>query len=147
MLKEAFKGAGQEIAAQPTWKDSFAVGTSLGATLLKEVVGMALVVPLDIYLPGRPVRDGRSPVALFVHGGVWSSGDKWQYSPLGKRVAEEGVVAVLIHYSLYPQVSQLVRQPVSQPAPAEYPTGKTQDPAPLKAKPFILEAKPSDLGV
>jgi acetyl esterase/lipase len=71
---------------------------------------------LDVYVPERK---GAKPVVVFVHGGVWSSGDKWQFSPLGSFLAEEGVVAVLVQYTLYPKVrhsfspSQLVgRYPV-----------------------------------
>jgi hypothetical protein len=32
------------------------------------------------------------PVALFVHGGVWAAGEKWQFAPMATRMAEEGVV-------------------------------------------------------
>ena len=59
---------------------------------------------LDVYVPKAT---GLKPVVLFVHGGVWSSGDKWQFSPLGSFLAEEGVVAVLVQYTLYPKVSHL----------------------------------------
>ena len=57
---------------------------------------------LDVYVPKRA---GVKPVVLFVHGGVWASGDKWQFSPLGAFLAEEDVVAVLIQYTLFPGVS------------------------------------------
>lgn len=62
------------------------------------------VVRLDVYVPKQ---EGVKPVVVFVHGGVWASGDKWQFSPLGAFLAEEGVVAVLVQYTLYPAVSHL----------------------------------------
>lgn len=61
---------------------------------------------LDVYVPNRKsaVGVGLKPVVLFVHGGVWASGDKWQFSPLGTFLAESGVIAVLVQYTLYPEV-------------------------------------------
>ena len=60
---------------------------------------------LDVYVPKSTEASVLKPVVLFVHGGVWASGDKWQFSPLGAFLAEEGVVAVLAQYTLYPKVS------------------------------------------
>jgi acetyl esterase/lipase len=48
-----------------------------------------------------PAANGR-PVALFVHGGVWSTGAAWHYAPMASRLAEEGVVTAVATYSLYP---------------------------------------------
>ncbi|KAG0567563.1 hypothetical protein KC19_7G143700 [Ceratodon purpureus] len=59
---------------------------------------------LDVYVPKRKDIKSPMPVVLFIHGGVWASGDKWQFSPLGTFLAEEGVVAVLAQYTLYPKV-------------------------------------------
>lgn len=50
------------------------------------------------------VGEDPKPVIVFVHGGVWASGDKWQFSPLGVFLAEQGVIAVLVQYTLFPQV-------------------------------------------
>jgi acetyl esterase/lipase len=69
---------------------------------------------LDVYVPCKrklappvgglkPVVEGLKPVVIFIHGGVWASGDKWQFSPLGTFLAEEGLVAVLVQYTLYPE--------------------------------------------
>lgn len=67
---------------------------------------------LDVYVPCKrkftpPEGKGLKPVVVFVHGGVWASGDKWQFSPLGTFLAEEGVIAVLVQYTLYPEVRHL----------------------------------------
>jgi prenylcysteine alpha-carboxyl methylesterase len=68
---------------------------------------------LDVYLPPsltKPLPKERStssdppalPAVMFVHGGVWASGDKWHYSPLATRLAQAGVIAIVVQYSLYP---------------------------------------------
>lgn len=43
-----------------------------------------------------------APVAFFVHGGVWSSGERSHSAPLATRLAQSGVVVVVISYSLWP---------------------------------------------
>eukprot|EP00850_Spirogloea_muscicola_P005946 SM000028S10040 [mRNA] locus=s28:61580:64225:+ [translate_table: standard] len=58
---------------------------------------------LDIYV--AQASSVAKPVALFIHGGVWASGERWQYAPLGACLAQAGVIGVLISYSLYPDVS------------------------------------------
>jgi acetyl esterase/lipase len=40
---------------------------------------------------------------LFIHGGVWAVGEKWQFAPMAHRLAEEGVVTCVATYSLFPQ--------------------------------------------
>jgi acetyl esterase/lipase len=56
---------------------------------------------MDIYVPAN-AQDASAPVALFIHGGVWAAGEKWQFSPLGENLAREGVVTCVATYSLYP---------------------------------------------
>lgn len=64
---------------------------------------------LDVFRPD--VDDGvRRPVVLFVHGGTWMVGDKnffGIYRGVGRGLARQGMVAVLINYRLSP----LVRHP------------------------------------
>jgi acetyl esterase/lipase len=55
---------------------------------------------LDLYLPERP----GFPVALFVHGGCWSRGDKSMFANVGSFLARHGIGAVLVNYRLAPQV-------------------------------------------
>ncbi|GLC42361.1 hypothetical protein PLESTM_001324900 [Pleodorina starrii] len=43
------------------------------------------------------------PVVFFVHGGVWASGETWQYAPLATRLAQAGLVVVVPTYTLYPE--------------------------------------------
>lgn len=57
---------------------------------------------LDIYLPSGPVA--RAPVALFIYGGSWSSGDKGTYAFAGNAFASRGYVTVVADYRLVPEV-------------------------------------------
>jgi acetyl esterase/lipase len=59
---------------------------------------------LDIYQP-RQVAAPR-PVVLFIHGGSWNSGgkDDFLYKAIGRRLARQGFVGVVISYRLAPQV-------------------------------------------
>lgn len=56
---------------------------------------------LDIYLPAKPAG---APVVIYFHGGGWNSGNKSEYKFVGAALAEQGYVAVLPNYRLYPQV-------------------------------------------
>ena len=62
---------------------------------------------LDVYAPKKAA--GLRPVVVFIHGGNWDSGNKNFYSFIGRRLARQGVVAVIINYRLAPQaqVSQM----------------------------------------
>ncbi|GAA4470532.1 hypothetical protein GCM10023189_59270 [Nibrella saemangeumensis] len=57
---------------------------------------------LDVYSP----RDDKShPVVLFIHGGSWNSGSKNIYTFVGRRLAAQGVIGVIINYRLAPAVT------------------------------------------
>lgn len=60
---------------------------------------------LDLYLPSGIQS---FPLAVFVHGGSWSRGDKDDregvYGILGRRLAERGTGIAVINYRLSPQV-------------------------------------------
>jgi acetyl esterase/lipase len=56
---------------------------------------------LDVYLPAKPQG---APVVVFFHGGGWNTGDKSEYKFVGAALAEQGYIAVLPNYRLYPQV-------------------------------------------
>lgn len=60
---------------------------------------------LDLFLPSGP---GPHPVVIFVHGGFWKKGGRREdygiYQRLGRRLANQGVIAAVISYRLVPQV-------------------------------------------
>ena len=58
---------------------------------------------LDVYQPKRKSKTPR-PVVVFIHGGNWDSGSKNLYSFVGRRLAKQGVVVVIINYRLAPDV-------------------------------------------
>jgi len=60
---------------------------------------------LDIYQPTAQAATPR-PVVLFIHGGNWNSGSKDDilYKAIGRRLARQGFVGVVISYRLAPQV-------------------------------------------
>lgn len=60
---------------------------------------------LDIYQPTKEAAAPR-PVVLFIHGGSWDSGSKNDilYKAIGRRLAKNGFVGVVISYRLAPKV-------------------------------------------
>ncbi|WP_044130112.1 alpha/beta hydrolase [Rudanella lutea] len=58
---------------------------------------------LDVYQPRRKPATPR-PVVVFIHGGSWNSGSKNMYWFIGRRLAKQGFVAVIINYRLAPAV-------------------------------------------
>lgn len=57
---------------------------------------------LDIYEPEK--SDGLAPVVMFIYGGAWAAGDKFEYEFVGRALAANGYVAVIADYRLYPDV-------------------------------------------
>ncbi|MDF1662291.1 MAG: alpha/beta hydrolase [Planctomycetota bacterium] len=52
---------------------------------------------LDLYLPKS--TEG-FPLFMYIHGGAWISGDKSQYSKIGKSFASQGIAFAIINYRL-----------------------------------------------
>jgi len=57
---------------------------------------------LDVYLPSHAAPG--APMAVFIYGGSWQSGDRGFYRFVGANFASRGIVAVVPDYRLYPQV-------------------------------------------
>jgi acetyl esterase/lipase len=56
---------------------------------------------LDIY---KPLKAGSPlPVVVFVHGGSWEEGNKNSYTFVGRALAAQGFVAVVMNYRLHPK--------------------------------------------
>ncbi|MGQ2906900.1 MAG: alpha/beta hydrolase [Aliihoeflea sp.] len=56
----------------------------------------------DVYRPVGASAD--APVVVFLYGGAWSSGDRSMYRFVGNALAEQGFVAAIPDYRLYPEV-------------------------------------------
>ena len=57
---------------------------------------------LDVYAPQN--LTGRAPVLLFVYGGAWKAGDRFEYEFVGRAFAALGFVTVIADYRLWPEV-------------------------------------------
>ena len=47
---------------------------------------------------------GPAPVVMFIYGGAWAAGDKFEYEFVGRALASQGFVAVIPDYRYYPKV-------------------------------------------
>jgi acetyl esterase/lipase len=59
---------------------------------------------LDVYTPQNPIAGG-APVVMFLYGGAWKAGDKFEYEFVGRALASQGFVTVIPDYRLYPEVT------------------------------------------
>ncbi|MBN9311294.1 MAG: alpha/beta hydrolase [Devosia sp.] len=57
---------------------------------------------LDIYRPKD--MSGPAPVVMFIYGGSWRAGDKFEYEFAGRALAASGFVTVIADYRLWPDV-------------------------------------------
>jgi acetyl esterase/lipase len=57
---------------------------------------------LDVYRPAAGGEDG--PIAVFIYGGGWRSGDRATYGFVGAALAARGITTVIPDYRLYPEV-------------------------------------------
>lgn len=57
---------------------------------------------LDIYRPED--LSGPAPVVMFIYGGAWRAGDRFEYEFVGRALAAQGYVAVVPDYRVWPEV-------------------------------------------
>jgi acetyl esterase/lipase len=57
---------------------------------------------LDVYVPTTGQEP--FPVVVFVHGGSWETGNKNPYTFVGRALASQGFVTLVINYRLHPDV-------------------------------------------
>jgi acetyl esterase/lipase len=55
---------------------------------------------LDVYRPAA--RDTPAPTVLFLYGGAWRRGERWQYQFVGRRLADAGMLAIVADYRTFP---------------------------------------------
>jgi acetyl esterase/lipase len=58
---------------------------------------------LDIYRPAEAAPTG--PIALFLYGGSWRSGERATFSFVGAALAKRGITAVIPDYRLFPEAA------------------------------------------
>jgi acetyl esterase/lipase len=56
---------------------------------------------LDVYAPKNPT--GPAPVVMFIYGGAWAFGNKFDFNFVGLALASEGFVTVVPDYRQYPE--------------------------------------------
>lgn len=56
---------------------------------------------LDVYRPAA--GPAATPVVVFFYGGSWQRGERAQYAFVGKRLAENGVLAIVADYRTFPR--------------------------------------------
>ena len=61
-----------------------------------------LGLALDIYRP-LAATPGGAPVVVFFYGGSWQRGSRSQYRFVGRRLAENGILAIVADYRTWPQ--------------------------------------------
>jgi acetyl esterase/lipase len=57
---------------------------------------------LDVYRPEE--SDGAAPVVMFIYGGGWRAGDRFEYEFVGRALAAQGFVTVIADYRIFPEV-------------------------------------------
>ena len=57
---------------------------------------------LDVYRPAE--SDGSAPVVMFIYGGGWRAGDRFEYEFVGRALAAQGFVTVIADYRIFPEV-------------------------------------------
>jgi len=57
---------------------------------------------LDVYYDKKDTNNLK-PVVVFIHGGTWMIGDKYEYSKIGSLFIREKYVAVIPNYPLFPK--------------------------------------------
>jgi acetyl esterase/lipase len=57
---------------------------------------------LDIYRPAAPTASS-APVVVFFYGGNWQRGSRQQYRFVGRRFAQNGVLAIVADYRTWPR--------------------------------------------
>jgi acetyl esterase/lipase len=59
---------------------------------------------LDVYRPASGKGDEGGPIAVFIYGGGWRSGERGTYGFVGAALAARGITTVIPDYRLYPDV-------------------------------------------
>ncbi|MDN5780731.1 MAG: alpha/beta hydrolase [Luteimonas sp.] len=58
---------------------------------------------LDVYRAQGRTTPGPAPVVVFFYGGSWQRGEREQYRFVGRRLAENGILAIVADYRTWPR--------------------------------------------
>ncbi|WP_421950140.1 alpha/beta hydrolase [Pelagibacterium sp.] len=98
-----FPGAAQAVSLM----DPFNLPTAVDGGVMKMGDGIPYAGgprgKLDVYVQQNP--RGNAPVVMFVYGGGWSRGERWEYDFVGRAFASRGFVTVIADYRLVPEVT------------------------------------------
>jgi acetyl esterase/lipase len=98
-------GLGLPAAAQVTIFSPFNIAAAMDSGVRKHA-NIAYAdgerKKLDIYRP-EDTSGGPAPVVMFIYGGGWRAGDKFEYEFVGRAFAANGFVAVIADYRLWPE--------------------------------------------
>lgn len=87
--------------------DPFNLSTAMDAGVVKIGDGIAYAGgprgKLDVYVQQNP--RGNAPVIMFIYGGGWKLGERWEYEFVGRALAARGFVTVIPDYRLVPDVA------------------------------------------
>lgn len=56
----------------------------------------------DLLLPAEPAPASGYPIVVVIHGGAWTTGDKWTMGQYADRIARRGIATLAINYRLAP---------------------------------------------
>lgn len=104
-LRLALVAVSATLASACTPLGVFATFTSRDPAILRagdQAYGPLPRQRLDVYAPTRMTV--ARPVAVFLYGGGWEKGRKWDYGWVGQALAARGFVVVVADYRLYPKV-------------------------------------------
>ncbi len=78
--------------------------TGLSAPVASVVYDAKNDLALDVYRPTGPTT-GKVPVVVFLYGGNWKTGERAQYRFVGRRLAQQGVLAIVADYRTFPRTT------------------------------------------
>ncbi len=78
--------------------------TGLSAPVASVVYDSQHSLALDVYRPIGPTT-GKVPVVVFLYGGNWKTGERAQYRFVGRRLAQQGVLAIVADYRTFPRTT------------------------------------------
>jgi acetyl esterase/lipase len=58
---------------------------------------------LDVYFPLKNLQ--QAPVVVFYYGGSWRGGERSNYAFVGEALAAHGMIAVIVDYRVYPEIT------------------------------------------